>query len=57
MAPEQENKFGAGARKQVWHPHVRTWVPSEANLLYWSKYMLYCWDFVALRSHLAPPGV
>jgi len=39
MAPGERNKFGA--------PHVRTWGLSEANVLYWRKYLQHCWDFSA----------
>jgi len=42
---------GARGQKQVWRPHVRTWGLSEANVLYWSKYLRHCWDFSA------PPAV
>ena len=38
---------GARGKKQVWHPHVRTWGLSKANLLYWRKYLRHCWDFLA----------
>ena len=38
-------------KKQVWRPHVRTWDLSEANILYWKKYLRHCWDFSA------PPAV
>ena len=34
-----------GAKMQVWCSHVRTWVFSEANVLYWRKYLWHCWDF------------
>jgi len=36
---------GARVKKQVWCPHVRTWGLSEANVLYWRKYLWHCWDF------------
>ena len=26
-------------------PHVGTWRLSEANILYWKKYLWHCWDF------------
>jgi len=48
---------GARGKKQVWRPHVWTWGLSEANVLYWKKYMPHCWDLLALgapRSHSAP---
>jgi len=38
---------GARGKKQVWRPHVWTWGLSEANLLYWRKYLWHCWDFSA----------
>jgi len=43
---------GARGKKQVWHPHVRTWALSEANLLYWRKYLLGL--FGAPHSHSSP---
>jgi len=36
---------GAWSKKQVWRPHVRTWDRSEANVLYWRKYLWHFWDF------------
>jgi len=30
---------GARVKKQVWRAHVQTWALSEANLLYWRKYL------------------
>ena len=36
---------GAGGKKQVWRRRVRTWGLSEANLLYWRKYLWHCWGF------------
>jgi len=30
---------------QAWRPHVWTWALSEADLLYWRKFLWYCWDF------------
>jgi len=38
---------GARGKKQVWRPHVRTWVFTEANVLYRRKYLWHCWDFSA----------
>jgi len=38
---------GARGKKQVWRPHVRTWGLSEANTLYWRRYMWHYWDFSA----------
>jgi len=35
----------ARVKKQVWRPHVQTWALSEANLLYWRKYLWQCLDF------------
>jgi len=34
-------------KKQVWCHRGRTWALSEANLLYWRKYLWHCWDFSA----------
>jgi len=52
---------GARGKKQVWRPHVWTWGLSEANVLYWRKYLWHCWDFSVSpatirspRSDLAP---
>ena len=42
---------GVRGKKQVWHLYVRTRVFSEANVLYWRKYLWHCWDF------LSPPAV
>jgi len=28
-------------------PRVRTWCLSEANVLYWRKYLWHCWDIAA----------
>ena len=37
---------GAWGKKQVWRPHVRTWCLSDANWLYWRKYLWYfVWTF------------
>jgi len=36
---------GTQDNKQVWGPHVRTWGLSEANALYWKKYLWHCWAF------------
>jgi len=38
---------GARGKKQVWRPRVRTYGLSEANVLYWRKYLWHCWDFSA----------
>ena len=45
---------GAWGKKQVWRPHVRTWVRSEANVLYWWKYLRQFWDFSSRRNDSAP---
>ena len=45
---------GARGKKQVWRPHVWTWALSEANVLYWRKY-LWQWNFLVPPSHLASP--
>ena len=47
---------GARGKKQVWRPHVRTWGLSEANSLYWRKYLWHCWDFSALPLVIRRPG-
>jgi len=31
---------GARGKKHVWHPHVRTWGLSEANVLHWSTVLV-----------------
>ena len=41
---------GARGKKQVWRPHVRNWDLSEANLLYWKKYLWHCWNFSAFLA-------
>ena len=51
---------GTRGKKQVWIPHVRTWGPSEANVLYWRKYLWHCWAFsgapmVIRRPRNCPP--
>jgi len=48
---------GAQGKKQVWHPHVRTWGLSEANVLYWRKYLWHCWDFSAPSQGFGTRGV
>ena len=49
----------ARGMKQVWRPHVRTWGLSEANVLYWKKYLWQwsCWDFSAPLAVIRPPAV
>jgi len=42
---------GTRGKKHVWRPRGWTWALSEANLLYWRKYLWHCWDFSA------PPAV
>jgi len=39
---------GARGKKQVWCPRVRNRGFSEANVLYWWKYLWRCWYFSAL---------
>jgi len=34
---------GVRCKKQVWRPHVRTYVLSWVNVLYWRKYLPHCW--------------
>ena len=48
---------GAQGKKQVWHTRVRTWGLSEANVLYWSKYLWHCLDFLAPPQSFGPPAV
>ena len=45
---------GARGKKQVWRPNVRTCL-SQANVLYWRKYLWLCWDFPALHAVIRPP--
>ena len=45
---------GAQGKKQVWRPCVQSWGLSEANVLYWRKYLWHCWDFSA-PGELYPP--
>ena len=33
--------------QDVWRSHFRAWGLSEANVLYWRKYLWHCWDFAA----------
>jgi len=33
------------SKKQVWRPHVQNCGLSEANVLYWRKYLWHRWDF------------
>ena len=37
-------------------PHVWTWDLSEANLLYWKKYLWHCWNFSAFLAVNRRPG-
>jgi len=37
-------------------PHVRTWGLSEANSLYWRKYLWHCWVFSTLPAVIRRPG-
>ena len=46
---------GVRGKKQVWRPHVRTWGLSEANVLYWRKYLWHCWDFMAPSQWFGTP--
>jgi len=45
---------GARDEKQLWHPHIRTWALSGANVLYWRKYLWHFWDFSATRQSFGP---
>jgi len=47
---------GARGKKKNWRPHVRTWTLSEANLLYWRKYLWHCWDISASTRSDSAPG-
>ena len=47
---------GARGKKQVWRLHVRIWGLSEANVLYWRKYLWHCWDFSAPPTVIWLPG-
>jgi len=47
---------GARDKKQVWSPHGRNWGLSEANALYWRKYLWHCWDFSAPREVIRRPN-
>jgi len=38
---------GARGKKQIWHPHSRTWTLSEAYFLYWKRYLWHYWYFSA----------
>ena len=53
---------GARGKKQVWRPHVRNWGLSEANLLFWRKYLRHYWDFSAPQQwfgawEIVPPSL
>jgi len=41
-------------KRQAWRPHVRAWGLSEANVLYWRKYLWHGRDFSA-PGKLCPP--
>ena len=47
---------GAQGKKQVWRPHVQSWSLSEANVLYWRKYLWHWWDFLAHPIVIRRPG-
>jgi len=47
---------GARGKKQVWRSRVWTWSLSEANVLYWRKYLWHCWDFLAPPFVIWRPG-
>jgi len=47
---------GAQGKKQVWRLHVRTSGLSEANLLYWRKYLWHLWKFPASPAVIRRPG-
>ena len=46
---------GVRGKKQVWRPQVRTCGLSEANALYWRKYLWHCWDFSAPPAGIRHP--
>ena len=45
---------GTWGKKQVWQPHIRSWGLSEANIVYWRKYLTLLWLFGGPRSDMAP---
>jgi len=47
---------GARGKKQVWRPRGRTWGLWEANVLYWRKYLWYCWEFSGAPAVIRRPG-
>ena len=51
MVPGTRSKFG------VWRPNVRTWGLSEANVLYWRKYLWHCCFFSAPHAVISRPHV
>jgi len=48
---------GARDSKQVWRPDVRTWGISEANVVYWRKYLWHCWAFSAPHAVIRRPHI
>ena len=42
-----QDQTSPGTRGKFWRPHIGTWGLSEANVLYWRKYLWHCWDFSA----------
>jgi len=46
---------GARGKKQVCRPHIWTWDLSEANVLYWRKYLWHCWDFSTPSAVIRKP--
>jgi len=48
---------GARGKKQVRRPRVRTWGLSEANLLFWRKYLWHFWYFSAPPHWLGARGI
>ena len=47
---------GARGKNKVWCSHVQSWGLSEANVLYWRKYLRHCWDFSAPPAVIRRPG-
>jgi len=56
-ARDRRRLDGARDTKQVWSfaLHVRTWGLSEANALYWRKYLWHCWSFSAPHAVISRP--
>jgi len=46
---------GPRGKMQVWCPRIQTWALSEADVLYWRKYLWHCWDFSVPPAVIRPP--